>query len=84
MERLFGVSRTMTYVIIGVSLIFIVGILSNMGAKAVKGKTYYQIVSPNGEYHLTDSYKMTGSCIFFTDEFDNENIVCGSFRIKKI
>lgn len=83
MNNLFGISRGITYLIIGASLIFIVGMISNMAAKKISGKPYYQIISPDGDYHLTDEYKTEGNCIIFVDEIGTENRVCGSYRIKK-
>ena len=84
MYNLFGVSRKITILIIGASLLLTAAMVFNIVKRKFNEKDYYQIISPNGDYHLTESYKKEGSCIYFTDEIGYENIVCGAYQIKKI
>ena len=82
MERLFGVSRTMTYVIIGASLIFVLGVINSF--VNCREKTYYQIKTSNGEFYLTMEVFESDGCVTFLDEYKAETKVCGSYEIKKI
>jgi hypothetical protein len=82
MERLFGVSRTMTYVIIGASLIFIIGVINSFVNH--REKTHYQIKSPDGTFYLTTEVFESDGCVTFIDEYKAETKVCGSYEIKKI
>ena len=47
-------------------------------------KTHYQVISPNGDYHLTTAIIEKDGCIIFNDEFNNETRVCGSYTVKKL
>ena len=84
MYNLFGVSRRITLLIIGSSLLLMIAMLFNIVNRRLNEKDYYQIISPNGDYHLTESYTTEGSCVRFIDEVNHENIVCGSYQIKKL
>lgn len=82
MEKIFGVSKGITILIIGSSLILILGILSRLIFH--RGKTHFQIISPNGDYHITNEIVTDGDCIVFYDELGAKNRVCGSYTIKEI
>ena len=82
MERLFGVSKTMTYVIIVASLIFTMGVINSFVNH--REKTHYQIKSADGEFFLTTEVFESDGCVTFIDEYKAETKVCGNYEIKKI
>ena len=81
-ENVFGVSRIMTYAIFGITAILILGMINSIIFHGEK--IHYQIISPNGDYHLTSEIKEENGCIVFTDEIGIENRVCGSYTVKRI
>jgi len=81
-ENIFGVSKTATYVIFGASFIFIIGVINS--SINHREKFYYQVISPNGEYYITNEVSETDGCVTFVNENESEIKVCGSYRIQKI
>jgi hypothetical protein len=82
MERIFGVSKTATYVIFVASFIFVIGVINSL--LFYRESTHYQIISPNGDYHLTTEIKEENGCIIFIDELGIENRVCGTYTVNRI
>jgi hypothetical protein len=81
-ENVFGVSRTVTYVIFGASIFLVIGMINSIFLH--QEKIHYQIISPDGNYHLTTEINEENGCITFIDEIGIENKICGSYRVKKI
>jgi hypothetical protein len=81
-ENIFGVSRTVTYVIFGASIFLVIGMINSIFLH--QEKIHYQIITPEGDYHLTTEIKEEGRCIIFIDELGKENRVCDSYTIKRI
>ena len=83
MERVFGLRRGITKIIFILTALFIIGMLYRIFINE-SGKTHYQIVSPNGDYHLTTYILEKNGCIVFIDELGIENRICGSYTVKKL
>lgn len=81
-ENIFGVSRTVTYAIFIASILLSLGMLNSIFFRIEK--IHYQIISPNGDYHLTTEIKEEDGCVIFIDELGTENRVCGSYSVKRI
>jgi hypothetical protein len=82
MKNLFGLNRTITFVILGASFIFILGAINSL--INYREKIYYQVISPNGEFYITNDVSETDGCVIFMDENEKEMKVCGSYQIQKI
>jgi len=81
-ENIFGVSRTVTYVIFGASIFLVIGMINSIFLH--QEKIHYQIITPEGDYHLTTEIIEENGCIIFIDEIGNEDRVCGSYSVKRI
>ena len=83
MERVFGLNANITKMIIAVSAFMILGMIFRIMFYS-GGKTHYQIISPNGDYHLTTYILEKDGCVVFIDELGIENRICGSYTVKKL
>lgn len=83
MERVFGLNANITKMIIAVSAFMILGMIFRIIAYG-GGKPHFQVISPNGDYHLTTEIVEKDGCVIFYDEFNIETRVCGSYSIKKL
>lgn len=81
LEKLFGLSKEMTRVILVSSFLFAIGML--LIIIKPEPKETYQIVK-DGQYHLTSDPIKNGECVVFTDEDGMARKVCVPFSMKRI
>ena len=81
LEKLFGLSKEMTRVILVSSVLFAIGML-HIIIKPEPEETY-QIVK-DGQYHLTSDPITNGECVVFTDEDGMARRICKPFSMKGI
>jgi hypothetical protein len=80
-EDLFGVSRELTLLILGTSILLIISMIYKI--MAPPPIQHWQIIQ-NGQYHLTSDPVENGSCVDFTDEGGQTRTICGSYKIKRM
>lgn len=81
LEKLFGLSKEMTRVILVSSILFASGMIHII--MKPKPKDTYQIVKDK-EYHLTSDPIVDGTCVVFTDEEGKARKICSPFSMKRI
>jgi hypothetical protein len=81
--KIFGLTRFATLTIFILTGLLMLGMFWRIFINGT-GKSYYQVISPNGDYHLTTYILETHGCIIFIDELGIENRICGSYTVKKL
>jgi hypothetical protein len=81
LENLFGLSRELTLLILGASILLTISMVYKI--MAPPPMQHWQIIQ-NGEYYLTADPVENGSCVDFTDEDGQARTICGSYKLKRI
>jgi hypothetical protein len=82
MEKLFGLNKTITYIIIFVSLLFVYGAFKQI-FRNVGRKQHYLIEPENGYPKIGVDLEFKDNCCIFLGERGPDK-VCGKFKITKI
>lgn len=82
MQNIFGVPRIITYSILIVSFVLMIG-MTMVGLRDRSDLKYYQIITPDGKYFMTSEIFEEGGCVKFKDSFGIEYKICGSYRLTK-
>jgi len=76
------------FAVVFIAMVAMIGIRFMMVSRALSsGKSIYEITitgNERGEVHLaTEIIKQENGCIFFRDEFNREQTICGNYSVTK-